>query len=98
MENQQVSTNDEKTTESVASQETKLRLIHTPGEAMANTVIGKNSAQLSEILMRSIKNVEENPGYIPQAIAIKDAVGEMIKLAKTEVAMMVTINNLKGSN
>lgn len=72
-----------------------LQIIREKNQLIKNTVIGQNSEQLGEILMDTIKNVQNDPAYIPQAAAIKDQVSEFINLAKVEVSMFQAVNNLR---
>lgn len=69
-----------------------------PADGRIQTVIGNHSGELFELLMGNIKKVQAGSAAIPQAQEVRNQVREIINLAKLEVDMYRTVQNLQRQN
>lgn len=55
-----------------------------------------SAGELKDIIMDNIRQLKNNPAFIPQAQAINDSVKVLVDVAKTEVQMLDVIHKLRS--
>lgn len=63
-------------------------------DRMAKTLIGQNANWIADTIKKNIVKVQEDPGYIAQAVAVNDQVKTFVDVCKTEVEMLKAINRV----
>lgn len=73
----------------------KPTIVETGVDLHQKTVIGQTASPLKDILMDSIKKVQNDPSYIPQAKAIRENVRELVNLARVEIDAFREVRKVK---